>query len=128
MPPENIRKIYGCLMFSGGYRKGILTRNELNCVGLDKTLYEFFIYLCPIFQLIEFFTKAVIRRCFVKKVFLIISENSQENTCARVSFLIKLHTSVYLSFRFECQKLALIHFLPKKIFLLTVKHLLTVDI
>ena len=27
-----------------------------------------------------------------KKVFLKISQNSQENTCARNSFLIKLHT------------------------------------
>ena len=30
------------------------------------------------------------RKCFVKKVFLKISQNSQENTCAWVSFLIKL--------------------------------------
>ena len=30
------------------------------------------------------------RRCSVKKVFLEISQNSQENTCARASFLIKL--------------------------------------
>ena len=28
----------------------------------------------------------------MKKVFLEISQNLQENTCARVSFLIKLHT------------------------------------
>ena len=34
--------------------------------------------------------KAVAQRCSVKKVFLEISQNSQENTCARVSFLIKL--------------------------------------
>ena len=33
------------------------------------------------------------RRCSVKKVFLEISQNSQENTCARVSFLIKLQAS-----------------------------------
>ena len=32
------------------------------------------------------------RRCSIKKVFLEISQNSQENTCARVSFLIKLQT------------------------------------
>ena len=37
--------------------------------------------------------EAVIRRCSVKKVFLEISQNSQENTCAKVSFLIKLHAS-----------------------------------
>ena len=34
--------------------------------------------------------EAVVQRCSVKKVFLEISQNSQENTCARVSFLIKL--------------------------------------
>ena len=33
--------------------------------------------------------EAVVQRCSVKKVFLKISQNSQENTCARVSFLIK---------------------------------------
>ena len=35
-------------------------------------------------------TKAVSRRCSVKKVFLEISQNSPENTCARLYFLIKL--------------------------------------
>ena len=38
-------------------------------------------------------TEAVAWRCSVKKVFLEISQNSQENVCARVLFLIKLHTS-----------------------------------
>ena len=33
------------------------------------------------------------QRCFVKKVFLEILQNSQENTCARASFLIKLQVS-----------------------------------
>ena len=36
------------------------------------------------------FIEAVVQRCSVKKVFLEISQNSQENNCARVSFLIKL--------------------------------------
>ena len=31
-------------------------------------------------------SEAFVRRCSVKKVFLKISQNSQENTCARVSF------------------------------------------
>ena len=35
-------------------------------------------------------SEAVVRRCSVKKVFLQILQNSQENTCARASFLIKL--------------------------------------
>ena len=34
--------------------------------------------------------EAVSQKCSVKKLFLEISQNSQENTCARVSFLIKL--------------------------------------
>ena len=32
------------------------------------------------------FAEAVTRRCSVKKVFLKISQNSEENTCIRVSF------------------------------------------
>ena len=35
-------------------------------------------------------TEAVARRYSVKKMFLEMSQNSQENTCARISFLIKL--------------------------------------
>ena len=35
-------------------------------------------------------TEAVVLRCSVKKVFLEISQNSEESTCTRVSFLIKL--------------------------------------
>ena len=34
--------------------------------------------------------EAVVQRCSLKKVFLEVSPNSQENTRARVSFLIKL--------------------------------------
>ena len=33
--------------------------------------------------------EAVVRRCSVKKVFLEISQNSQENTCGRVFFFNK---------------------------------------
>ena len=40
-------------------------------------------------------TKAVVRRHSVKKVFLELSQNSQENICVRVSFLIKLQTLAY---------------------------------
>ena len=35
-------------------------------------------------------SEAVVQSCYIKKVFLEISQNSHENTCARVSFLIKL--------------------------------------
>ena len=40
-------------------------------------------------------TEVVTQGCSVKKLFLKISENSQENTCTRVSFLIKLQTFSY---------------------------------
>ena len=44
---------------------------------------------------------AVAQRCSVKKMFLEIKQNSQENTCVRVSFLIKLQTSA-LKFWHRC--------------------------
>ena len=40
-------------------------------------------------------TEAVVQRCSVKKVFLEISLNSQENTCARVSFLKELQAKIF---------------------------------
>ena len=36
--------------------------------------------------LFYFTSEAVVQSCSVKKLFLKISQNSQENTCARVSF------------------------------------------
>ena len=84
---------------------------SLNMVEEELVLQDGFCYKAPeaitaykkkklIFQLtaiekrMENFQtqEAVTRRCSVKKMFLEISQNSQENTCARVSFLIKLHT------------------------------------
>ena len=40
-------------------------------------------------------TEADVKRCSVEKVFLEISQNSQENTYARVSVLIKLQSRLY---------------------------------
>ena len=40
--------------------------------------------------------EAVTQKCSVKKLFLEISQNSQENTCPRVSFLIKLQASAHI--------------------------------
>ena len=39
--------------------------------------------------------EAVVQRCFVKKVFLKVSQNSLENTCAKVCFLIKLKAYLF---------------------------------
>ena len=41
-------------------------------------------------QTFSFMTESVAWKSSVKRVFLKISQNSQENTCARVLFLIKL--------------------------------------
>ena len=38
----------------------------------------------------EVYVEAVARRCSMKYVFLKVLQNSQENTCVGVSFLIKL--------------------------------------
>ena len=43
--------------------------------------------------------EAVVQRCSAKKVFLKISQNSQENTCARISFLIKFRPATLLEKR-----------------------------
>ena len=52
-------------------------------------------------------TKAVVRRCSVKKVLLEISQNSQESTYTRDSFLIKLQawpaTLLKKSLWYRCQ-------------------------
>ena len=45
-------------------------------------------FLCH--RITNLLAEAGAQRCYVKKVFLEISQNSQENTSARVSFLIKL--------------------------------------
>ena len=39
-------------------------------------------------------TEAVAQRCSFKKLFLEISQNSQENSCTRASFLMKLQVKV----------------------------------
>ena len=63
---------------------------KTNISHLTSTIYLLLQCLCFAFRLT---IEAVVRRCSVKKVFLEISQNSQENTCARVSLLIKLQAS-----------------------------------
>ena len=50
-----------------------------SCAFLENSIY-YVGFLVP---------EAVAEICFVKKVFLEISQNSQENTCPRAFFLIK---------------------------------------
>ena len=49
-------------------------------------------------------TEAVAQRGSFKKVFLEISQNSQENTCARVSFLMKLQVKANNSIKKETDR------------------------
>ena len=42
------------------------------------------------YEPLQFFSETVVQTCSVKKVFLEILQNSQENACARVFILIKL--------------------------------------
>ena len=42
--------------------------------------------------------EAAVQTCSVRKVFLEISQNSQENTCAKVSLLIKLQAAPVMIF------------------------------
>ena len=62
-----------------GYKKVSVQASSHTCLTLQKHSY---IHA----------TEAVVRRCSMKKVFLEILQNSQENTCARVQNFIKRET------------------------------------
>ena len=64
----------GFLMFSFRYSKKTLTWSALT----EMKSYSW----------LQSVSKAVVRKCSVKRVFWKISQNSQENICARVFFLI----------------------------------------
>ena len=55
-----------------------------------KNLYFIYFAIYVSLKYIWYVLEAVTQRCSVKKVFLEISQNSQENTFSRVSFLIKM--------------------------------------
>ena len=60
-----------------------------------KQVFDFILKLCYFKLMLVSFKKKqvseiVVQRCSVKKVFLKISQNSQENIFARVSFFIKV--------------------------------------
>ena len=54
-------------------------------------------------EMLKLDTEAVLWRCSVEKVFLEISKNSQKNTCARLSFLIKLQALAQVFFCEFCE-------------------------
>ena len=61
--------------------------------------------------------------CSVKKVFLEILQNSQENTCARVSFLIKLNKNkAHFNWqKYKYQRIFCLNLLPEYFSKLNVK-------
>ena len=67
--------------------KSLVSISSLDCKKTVKLLSE---WKC---------LEAVLRRCSVKKLFLRISENSQENTCTEVSFYQSYRPPV-LSYKF----------------------------
>ena len=54
-----------------------------------RKILEF--YLMSVYIVLYVLTESVAQRFSVKKGFLKISQNSQENTCARVSFFNKVY-------------------------------------
>ena len=63
---------------------------------LREAFGSFAVRFTFIFSESLFASEAVARRCSVKKVFLEISQHSQGNTCARVSFSIKLQACNFI--------------------------------
>ena len=69
------------------FQKNYWPLNCQNCVSFRSSCWKNFLTVA--FQYEIFLAEAAIRRS-VRKVFLKISQNSQENTCARISFLRQL--------------------------------------
>ena len=62
---------------------------------LDERLHHGYFSMKKFYLKNTFLTaEAVVWRCSIKKVFLEISQNLQENTCARESFLVRPATSL----------------------------------
>ena len=55
---------------------------------------------CLLYLYVTYTSEAVIKRCSVKKAVLEVSQNSQENACARVSFL---KERLFLAQLFSCE-------------------------
>ena len=83
------RHFYACFHWSTAFifAPGFVTYSTIHII------YGCITVVGKITHRIPAITNCSHQRCSVKKVFLEISQNSQENTCARVSFLIKLQAA-----------------------------------
>ena len=76
-----------------------LTNKEIHwkMIMLKKNMFFFHVIVSVLIFLIMLLmqqkTEAFAQRCFLKKVFLEILQNSYESTCSRVSSLTKLQAS-----------------------------------
>ena len=70
-------------------------------LSFNTGLYAFLIYRVHVTLIWP--TEAAALGCSVKSLFFKISENSQENTCARVSFWVKLQACTRISFLIKLQ-------------------------
>ena len=66
-------------------------------VDRDESKRENYVYSHQALTFSLLLSKAAIRGVLQKKVFLEISQNSQENICARVSFLIRLQAPAFFA-------------------------------
>ena len=97
-----------CLLIATGEIINKLSFEELKSVQINYfsgtvivaryLVWESYLELCQTSMMVLFAkimkrSGALVHSCSLKKVFLEISQNSQENTCARVSFLIELQAS-----------------------------------
>ena len=95
------------LIFFPNFQKNTCGRNlffsKFGGLGSSRSALWVFLWILRSFSEQP---EEVVRRCSVKKAFLKIWQNSQENICARVSFLIKLQilTAILHS---TCERLAL---------------------
>ena len=79
---------------------GLSFKCETSWLAQEASCLSSSIYLQPKTKLKKSFKnipEAVAQTCTVKKVFLEVSQNSQENTCGRGSILIELQASVFNS-------------------------------
>ena len=70
-----------------GFELEVFLKQKASNINFE--FYTFFI-LCFVKLILCVLLEAVAQSYSVKKMFLVISQNSQENTCARAPFLIKL--------------------------------------
>ena len=103
--PWLIVKMWTAYVFSIGITLGVTLAQVFSCKFCEIFKNIFFHGIPPVAAFEKLKAEAVIWRCSVKKVFFKISLHSQQNTCARVSFLLKQSLKKAFSYEF-CEQLS----------------------